>query len=177
MSQIKENAMSELVYLRSLEMADLERCYQWHNDPELYLFLGNSFRHVSQKAEEAWLESKVGWHHNEINLAICLAESHQHIGNIYLRDIDWISRRAELHIFIGDKTQRSKGCGQSAIRQLVRYAFDELGLQRVFLFVLEDNLAARHSYKKCGFNVEGTLLRHVFKNGQFKNMIIMGLCK
>jgi diamine N-acetyltransferase len=174
---MKEKTMSEPVYLRSLEMADLERCHRWHNDPDLYQHLGNSYRPVSQKSEAAWLESKASWHQNEFNLAICLTASDEHIGNIYLRDIDWVSRRAELHIFIGDKTQRSKGCGQSAVRQLVRYAFDELGLQRVFLFVLEDNQAARRSYEKCGFQTEGTMQRHVFKNGQFKNLVVMGVNK
>ena len=169
--------MSEPVYLRPLEMDDLDRCCQWHNCSELYRSLGSPFRHVSRKTAEAWLESKIGWHPNEINLAICLTNSRQHIGNIYLREIDWIARRAELHVFIGDSTQRSKGCGQSAVRQLVQYAFEELGLQRIFLHVLEDNSVARHIYEKCGFKTEGILERHLFKNGQFKNLVVMGLCR
>ena len=169
--------MSEPVCLRPLEMGDLDRCHEWHNCSELYRFLGSPFRHVSRTAAEAWLESKIAWHPNEINLAICLTDSQQHIGNIYLRKIDWIARRAELHVFIGDPALRSKGCGQSAVRQLMQYAFDELGLQRIFLHVLEDNSAARHIYEKCGFTTEGILKRHIFKNGRFQNMIVMGLCR
>lgn len=167
----------EPVYLRALEIEDLERTNKWHNDVSLYRTLGSHFRFVSRSAEEAWLKQKCAFSKNEVNLAICLKDTNEHIGNIYLRDIDWISRRGTLHIFIGDKENRGKEYGQSAIRQLISYAFDELNLQKISLTILADNDVARHTYEKCGFTVEGTLKRHVYKNGQFKDIICMGLCR
>lgn len=167
----------EPVYLRALEVEDLERTHKWHNDPSLYKTLGSNFRFVSRSAEEAWLKQKCAFSKNEVNLAICLKDTNDHIGNIYLRDIDWISRRGTNHIFIGDTENRGKGYGQSAIRQLISYAFDELNLQKISLIIFADNDVARHIYKKCGFTVEGTLKRHFYKNGQFKDVICMGLCR
>lgn len=168
----------EPVYLRALELSDLERTHKWHNDPELYKMLGGTFRYTSRATEEDWLRRKQTYSVSvsEVNLAVCLAESLQHIGNIYLRNMDWVARNAELHIFIGEPDQRSKGYGEAAVRLLINYAFQDLGLLRLYLFVLEDNTPAMRVYEKCGFIVEGKLRRHAFKEGKFKDVLVMGIC-
>jgi len=163
-----------LVYLRALEIEDLDRTFTWHNDRELYRKIG-PFRHVSRATDEEWLRKKQAWSNQELNLAICLTSNSQHIGNIYLRNIHWVDRHAELRIFIGDSDQRSKGYGQAAVRLLVEHAFQDLGLLRVYLFVLEDNRAAIRAYEKCGFVLEGSLRKHFFSGGEFKDCLMMGL--
>jgi len=170
--------MIEPIYLRALEISDLDRCHAWHNDGSLYETLCDHYRFVSRRAEEQWLEQRTAYSSssNEISLAMCVRETDRHIGNIYLRQINWICRRAELSIFIGDRKERSKGYGQSAVKQLISYSFSDLGLRRVYLGVLSDNPAAIHIYEKCGFKVEGTLRNHDFKQGQWKDEIIMGIC-
>jgi UDP-4-amino-4,6-dideoxy-N-acetyl-beta-L-altrosamine N-acetyltransferase len=165
----------ESVYLRVLELGDLDRTYKWHNDPELYRTMG-VFHYVSRATDEEWLRKKQAFSTSEVNLAICLSSNSQHIGDIYLRNIDWIARHAELHVFIAEPDQRSKGYGQAAVRLLIKHAFQNLGLQRLHLLVLEDNKPAIKVYEKCGFVVEGRLRRHVFKNGKFKDVLFMGLC-
>jgi len=168
--------MSESVYLRALETSDLERCHTWHNDKSIYETLVDPFRFVSKGAEQAWIDRRTAFSANEINLAICLKESDVHVGNIYLRQIDWISRNAQLGIFIADGEDRSKGYGKSAIRQLLSHAFNDLGLNKIYFDVLADNHAALRVYEKCGFVVEGRLKNHVFKQGKWKDLIVMGLC-
>lgn len=165
-----------LVFLRSLELDDVEIIYRWHNDAELYNSLLNPFRSVSLAVVEEWLRKKQSYSSNEINWAICLMNNSLHIGNIYLRNIDWISRHGELNIFIGDSEQRSKGYGRAAVSLLIEYALQDLGLQRLYLSVLADNIPAIKMYEKCGFKTEGKLRKHAFKDGQFKDVLIMGLC-
>jgi RimJ/RimL family protein N-acetyltransferase len=168
--------MSEQIYLRTLEASDLECCHKWHNDRALYETLVGPFHFVSRSAEQTWLDRRTAFSINEVNLAICLKESEDHIGNAYLREIDWISRRAQLEIFISDNNDRSKGYGQSVVGQLLSYAFSDLGLKKIYLNVLADNQVAIHVYEKCGFIVEGRLKNHVFKQGKWKDLIVMGQC-
>jgi RimJ/RimL family protein N-acetyltransferase len=165
----------ETVFLRALELDDLDRTYKWHNDHALYKTMG-VFHYASRAADAEWLRKKQLFSNEEVNLGICLTENSRHIGNIYLRNIDWIARNAELRIFIGEPDCRSKGYGQAAIRLLVRHAQQDLGLLRLYLFVLEDNKPAIRVYEKCGFVVEGNLRNHFFSEGGFKNYLIMGLC-
>jgi RimJ/RimL family protein N-acetyltransferase len=172
----KMEAAMGLVYLRSLEVSDVDRTHRWHNDPELYKTLTGTFHYVGRATEEEWLRKKGAFSPNEVNLAICLTQGDQHIGNIYLRNIDWVARNAELHIFIGDRENRARGYGQQAVRLLIAYAFKELGLLRLYLLVLADNPAAIRIYEKTGFVIEGRLRKHIFKDGEFKDAFFMGLC-
>ena len=168
--------MNEIIYLRALEGSDLERIYKWHNDWNLYEKLVGPFHFVSKQAVQAWLDRKTAFISDEINLAICVKGSDKHVGNIYLRQINWVSRHAQLEMFIGEPEERSKGYGQSAIRQLLSYAFKDLGLKRIYLDALTDNHAAIHTYEKCGFRVEGRLKNHAFKQGGWKDLVFMGIC-
>jgi RimJ/RimL family protein N-acetyltransferase len=163
------------VYLRPLELTDLDRTFRWHNDPKLYELLVSPFRHVSRTAEEEWIRKKMQFSNAELQLAICLTEGQEHIGNIHLRNIDWMSRTAETGVFIGESKYWSKGYGGQAMRLLLRHAFNDLGLLRVWLTVFDDNVRAIRSYEKCGFVVEGTLRKHAFKLGRFKNLVYMGI--
>jgi len=165
----------EPVYLRALEIDDLERTHKWHNDQRMYNIMGGTFHHVSHATEEEWLRKKQAYSPNEVNLAICLTETSQHIGNIYLRNIDWISRNAELQIWIGEPVQRSQGYGYAAHNLIQKYAFEELGLRRLYVFILEGNPSIKLA-QKFGFIVEGKLRQHAFVGGEFKDFIVMGLC-
>jgi len=166
----------EPVYLRPLERDDAERIYGWHNDATLYESLIGPFRPVSSAVVRAWLERKQTFSLEEINWAICAKGSSEHVGNLYLRDIDLISRHAELSVFIGDRANRSRGYGSGAVRLALDYAFQDLGLARVYLFVLASNRRAAELYEKCGFVHEGTLRKHALKGGTLTDVYIMGIC-
>lgn len=167
--------VGERVYLRSLEDADLDRLCRWHNDTELYNLLLATNWPTSRAAVADWLTRKQAYTQSEWNLAICTAERGEHIGNIYLRDIDWVARRAEIHIFVGEPSYRGQGLGQESLRLVCQHAFLSLGLRRIVLFVLADNSAAIHAYQRVGFREEGTLRRHAFKRGQPVDVVVMGL--
>ena len=128
----------EKVYLRALSEDDLDRVLNWHNDPDLYATLGGHFRHVSREAEKNWIRRRMEAS-DEVNLAVCLSDPSEHIGNIYLRNINWVDRNAELHAFIGRPEHRGKGYGSTAVRLIVKHAFEDLGLVRIYLYVLASN--------------------------------------
>ena len=165
----------EQVYLRALEIGDLERTYKWHNDPNMYSIMGGTFRFVSHASEEAWIRKKQEFSTTDVSLAICVTETSQHIGNIYLRNIDWVNRHAELQMWIGEQDKRSQGYGFAAQTLLHNHAFNDLGLLRLYLYILEGN-PSTYLAKKFGFVKEGKLRQQVFKDGEFKDIVIMGLC-
>lgn len=171
--------MNERVYLRALDIGDAERVHRWHNDSSLYELLGGTHRYVSRQAALTWLEQTISYSaqsSGDVKLAICVRESNQHIGNIYLLQPNWVARNARMEVFIGDPAERHKGYGESAVRQLLIYAFTELGLKRIYLTVLKDNPAAIRCYEKIGFVREGQFRNHVFKGGRWIDVIAMAIC-
>jgi len=76
----------------------------------------------------------------------------EHVGNCGLI-VDEARHKAELWAYLG--TARGEGIGTAAVEQLLRRAFDELGLNRVFLRVLASNAAAFRFWRARGFVEEG----------------------
>jgi RimJ/RimL family protein N-acetyltransferase len=71
--------------------------------------------------------------------------------------IDWIlwaSQTARIQFGIGDPAERGKGYGSDVLRLLLRFAFDELNLHRVFAVIPEYNAPASHLLQKFGFVTE-----------------------
>ena len=164
--------MSEPVYLRPLEAGDAARLHRWHNDPDLYASLVGEPNYPELEAVERWIERRSG-SGGEANFAVCVAEDGRYIGNAYLREIDPDAGEAELHLFIGERAERSRGYGAAATRRLLAHAFESLGLRRVSLHVLASNAPAIRVYEKCGFAVERRLAGHVHKAGEPHDVLVM----
>lgn len=80
-------------------------------------------------------------------------------------------------IGIGEKEYWGAGYGTDAMRIILRYAFDDLGLHRVTLNVFEYNLRGLRSYEKCGFKIEGRERQWLWRDGQFYDLVYMGILK
>lgn len=102
-------------------------------------------------------------------------ESGRAVGTIGLSQIDRRHHRAEYGVLIGEPAARGKGLAAEASRLLLRYAFGELGLHRVFLHVLADNEPALRLYERLGFKTEGCLRQHVSKAGRLRDVIVMAV--
>ncbi len=76
-------------------------------------------------------------------------EANDYIGTIELYDLGQTT--ATLGIIIGERSHWGKGYGTEAIRALLTYAFEGLGLELVKLSTFADNLRAQAAFKKVGF--------------------------
>ena len=99
------------------------------------------------------------------------------IGSVGLVSIDDVHFRAELAISIGEKEYWSGGYGTDAIRRVLRHAFEELELNRVYLITDLDNARAIRCYEKCGFTSEGVFRGHRLRYGEPLDMVMMGVLK
>jgi RimJ/RimL family protein N-acetyltransferase len=90
--------------------------------------------------------------------------------------IDYRSRKAEWGRFlIGDPSARGKGLAVEALYLSLRYAFFHLNLRRIYLEAYAWNEAARSLYDKFGFKVEGTYRAHIYREGNYHDIVIYGL--
>lgn len=145
------------ITLRPLARSDLEQIFRWHNSPQLYETLLGTYRQVTIDDVANWLETRLQQTETESNWAICLRATGEHLGNFYLRDVDRLTGRCELHLFLGDAASRGKGHGTAAVREGIRIAFEQLGLNQIVLRVLASNAPAIRVYEKCGFRIHEIL--------------------
>jgi RimJ/RimL family protein N-acetyltransferase len=162
----------ELVILRAFEREDGERCYRWMNDPSIVRTLKSRYP-IAFQTESEWLERAMHPDGSERHFAIERKDDRSHIGNASIHDIDWVSRTAGFGLFIGEPSAWNKGFGSDAIRTLVRFAFDEMNLQKLRINVFDYNDRAKHVLETHGFVQEGRLRREFYREGAYHDIVIL----
>lgn len=167
--------MTNDIFLRELERADLAALNAWRADYELVALLGGSFRHVGSEIDASWFDAYLKSRSHNVRLAICLSENREIAGVVYLLDIDWINRSAEFSIQIGAAHARGRGIGKAATEGMLEHAFSDLNLRRITLSVLATNARAIALYEKVGFQHEGVFRQALYKDGAYVDVVAMAL--
>lgn len=167
----------EKVTLRAMRRDDLPLLCQYNNDLEVEL-AGGGDPPMPQSLErlQAEFDSKVGGGGRD-GTEFAIEADGKCIGQCALFRFDNVAQTCELGIAIGDKAYWGKGYGSDAIRLLLRYAFRLRNLRRVYLTVVGNNTRAIHAYQKCGFVEEGRLRQHVWHDGQYIDLVYMGILR
>ncbi len=163
------------IILRNIELSDTDNIIRWRNNDSVRKYFINQTL-FTKESHLKWMKEHVstGKAHQFI---IIEKENNISIGSVYVRNIDTIHKKAEFGIFIGEEKYRGSGIGLEATKLILRYAFEELGLNKVFLRVLSVNHAAIKSYSKAGFKYEGLFREDVCVNSEYLDIIFMGILK
>lgn len=161
------------INLRPLELNDIPLIVEWKNDREISNLTG-SYTPTTELKEEAMFQVE---QESNNTYRFIIEDEEEYIGYCGITGINWHSRRAELFIRIAEKDKWKKGIGKEATNLLIKFAFNDLNLNKIFLTCFTDNTNALNLYKKFNFITEGTLRQHHFCNGKYKDMEIMSLLK
>ena len=164
------------VYLRALELDDYKTTVKWRSDDEIAYGYGNVRHFVSSENEKKWIESRI-FDKNDVTAGICLKETDELIGLVFLMEIDIHNKVGHCPSFIGAKEHWRKGYATEARMLILKYAFYERGLQRIWAEIIEDNVASIRMCEKCGYVKEGLLRRSRLRGSEFKNEYIYGVLK
>lgn len=147
-----QKVVGERIYLSPINPEDAEVYTKWINDLEVSIYLTSAPNIYTLSKEKEILEriSKDGY-----NFAIIDSGKEKVIGNCGLMNIDFINKKAELGIFIGEKEYWGKGFGTETILLLLDFSFNILNLNSVMLIVKAFNERAIRCYEKCGFKLIG----------------------
>ena len=167
----------EVVNLRAYEVSDAAAWVRWYNDAEVTEHLSMRYP-LSIAAEEAWLKAHTSSPTDYTSVLFAIeAKDGRHIGGINFNAIYVESRKARLGITIGEKELWSKGYGADAIRTLLRFAFDEMNLNRVDLTVDASHAGAIACYRKCGFVEEARMRQYHYTHGRYHDWLVMGILR
>lgn len=92
---------------------------------------------------------------NDLEVAVVLRESGEIIGEVGLYDIDWIARHGETGSWIYKAEHRGSGYGTEAKMLLLEYAFERLGMNMLWSWVLEANPRSQAALRKQGYRDAG----------------------
>ena len=164
------------IVLRAIEEEDLPLLHKWANDPVTQDIIGNIHFPSSKDFHIKWFENLINEPLNQ-RLAIEAPENGI-IGISSIINIDWRNKNAWHGIMLGEKEIRGKGYGIDAVMATMRYAFDELNLERLNGSMIEYNKLSIGFYcNKLGWKEEGRRRNYYFRRGMYWDQILVGITK
>ena len=165
------------VILRSVEREDLPILSAFNNDLEVELASGGdppfpqSFARLQARYDESLRRGERDGSH------FAIETDGEAIGICDLFHFDETARTCELGIIIGNKDYWGQGYGREAIGLLLQHAFQYHNLHKVWLRVNANNLRAIGAYRACGFVEEGRQRSHVWSDGRYVDLLLMGVLR
>jgi RimJ/RimL family protein N-acetyltransferase len=169
--------LGKLVGLRAVEEEDLPLLHRWANDAELWSNLGGWRFPSSFDSIRQWF---AGLKNDALNQrwVIETLDGGQVIGTANLVDIDWKNNHAFHGMMLGPVELRARGYGRDTVMAVMRYAFDELHLERLDGDIIEYNEASLRLYVgRCAWKEEGRQRRWHFRKGRYWDRILVGVTR
>ncbi len=170
------NIKGKKVLLRAIEEDDLQLLHKWANDPDIWYLLGGWHFPSSMDYMKRYFHNLKN---DQLNQRFAIeAPDIGFIGTANLVDIDWKNNHAFHGMMLGDKDIRGKGFGTDSIMAIMRYAFEELHLERLDGSMIEYNQISLNVYcKKCGWKEEGRQRNWYFRKNRYWDKIIVGVTR
>ena len=99
------------------------------------------------------------------------------IASIQVKNLDWAIPKGELGYYI-DAAYEGRGVVTKAVSRIIRFCFDELGLNKVFIRTHEGNVSSRRVAEKNGLIHEGTIRKdYKTTRGEVVDLMYYGLVR
>ena len=163
------------IYLAALERQDCRKLYEdneydFTNPVEPILF-----GYSTEKSDDWYNEiQKLLQDNVSVRLGIFMNDGAV-IGDVALQSIDEKNRTCSIGAGIAKIANRSHGYGTEAVRLILDYGFNNLGMERITADTLDINIPAQKALAKLGFTLEGRGRKAVYFRGKRHDRLHYGL--
>lgn len=166
------------IYLRAIEKPDLNKLKEWRNIPYFRKHF-REYRELNDDMQENWYKNKVLNDPSTIMFSIVRNLDEELVGCVGLCYVNWISRHADLSLYIGaeDLYIDDLGYAKEACNLILNYGFDELNLNKVWTEIYEFDMKKRNLYSEMGFIEDGRLRQNYYNEGRYWDSLILSILK
>lgn len=152
--------------LRRLEQKDAPFMLEWMHDESITCNYRYPF--ASMTLEKAKNFIKYSFDEENQHFAV-IDDKDEYLGTVSLKHISEKDHNAQYAIVMRKKAHGT-GAAERATTQILKYAFDDLGLHRVYLNVLADDIEDRELFENCGFDLEGEFKDAIRMGNRYRNL-------
>lgn len=165
------------IKLRSLKAQDKTYFFSWLRDQDVIRYSLSIFQNMKTHEDiSLWFDNLL-LDNSTYNKAIFDSSTGTLIGYAGICNLSKTNLSGEYFIFIGDKDYNNKGIGTYVTKEIIKYGFENLNLNRIMLTVSNENIGAVKAYTKANFKQEGVMRQAAYRDGKFHDKIIMGILK
>ncbi|OED46735.1 hypothetical protein ACH42_03510 [Endozoicomonas sp. (ex Bugula neritina AB1)] len=161
--------------LRQFYYGDAPSLAKHGNNYKIARNLRDSFPHpYTIEHARAWIQHVK---EHEAKTRFMIACDDEAIGEIgFVTQVDVHRFTAEIGYWMSED-HWGNGVMGKAIAWVTRYAFDEMGVVRIFADVMENNIGSHKVLEKNGFIQEAVFRKHIFKENEFFDQYVFALVK
>ena len=177
MKELPENIVGERITLRPITVRDAEGIVRLANEnPQIVKkFAFFSSGRLSPKKEREYLGRMIE-SSNDAIFAICSGEG-EFYGTCGIHDIDWNNDTARLGYILFNPESHGRGIAQEAVALLLGWAFNALGMNKIYLNAFTTNTAGLSTDLAIGFQFEGRLRDFYKIRGKYVDVYHMSILK
>lgn len=168
-----DRIIGKRVYIRPITEEDTDLIIAWRNSEAVrpYFIYQKPF---TREGHLNWLKTMIetGCGYQFI---VCKIEDDTPIGCTYLRDYDREHNKIEYGVFLGSEGVKGQGIGTEILGLTLQFAFETLKVHKVFARAFSDNQASIGSFLKGGFTKEAYLKDEVRVNGEYRDIVLLGI--
>jgi [ribosomal protein S5]-alanine N-acetyltransferase len=160
---------TERLLLRKLAFEDAGDYFAFASDPQVTCYLRWG-PHGSLAETQAYLTEVVDGYRKGLGgpWGIEMVQERRLIGAIHLMDVDPVHLKAEVGVLLNAQYWR-KGIGSEALRCVVDFCFNGLGLHRLQGLAVTGNTSACRMMEKCSMTHEGVLRSYALQKGEWRD--------
>jgi RimJ/RimL family protein N-acetyltransferase len=159
---------SDQIVIRPLCRKDLNLIARWLEDSE-----GRYFQLSRTTARNISLDELINSEKHVVGM-ITLPDK-KPIGTVAFLNRDRLQKKAELRKLIGDPQYRGRGLAREAASLWIQFGIQGLKLHKIYLNTLDTNIRNIRLNEDLGFRVEGILRDEILVDGEYKDVLRMGL--
>lgn len=172
-----QTLQGDLIYLRALELTDLDFLYQVENDEDVWQ-VSNTTKPFSKYVLQHYLENSHRdiYEVKQLRLVICTSAENKTVGFIDLFNFEPKHKRVGVGILIFDVKDRGKRYATEALRLLENYVSVHLQVHQLYANISAENARSivvfeKAGYKKYGEKKDWTLTESGFQDELFYQLI------
>ncbi|MBR8741478.1 GNAT family N-acetyltransferase [Nocardiopsis sp. MG754419] len=138
--------------------------------------LTGAHAHLTYDRAREWCHTRAALD-DRLDLAITAPEDGRYLGELSIYSVSPENETAGYRIALSAIEVTGRGLGREATQLVLRYAFEVIGLHRVWLHVYAFNMRAIAVYRSCGFYVEGRLRDSLLWDGRRHDALLMAVLR
>lgn len=164
--------VGENCYLSPISPEDAEVVVKWSNNLDVSICTGEASDMITYNKQKNYIESTIN---SGYGFLIISKSNDEPVGTCRLKHVDLINRRAELGIFIGEKSCWNIGIGTEAIKLILDFGFNIINIRNIMLEVYSFNERAIKAYEKCGFKEMGRRRKSIIYGNKEYDVVYMDI--
>lgn len=165
---------SNKINLRPIEEADLDLIQNWRNNRSIQPFV-REYRELSKTHIKAWFDSSTL--DNKFEFFLIEDENKNPIGVTGFTYIDWVSKKADIHIALYEKGWIEYEYTPEVLNVMISYGFNHLNLNRIYAEVFEIDHKKIKLFTSNNFKLDAVLREHHYYDSRYINSHIYSILK